>query len=80
VGAHILVLRRRVLHRWLYAISPVLPVSVLMLALVVSQPDLGTAVSVGIVVVALLYYADVPGRLIAALVAGACHDSRVSHG
>ena len=58
------------LHLWRFAISPVLPVSVLMLVLVVVQPDLGTAVSIGIVVVALLYFAGVPARLMAALVGG----------
>jgi cell division protein FtsW len=69
-GAHVLAMRRRVLHLWRHAVSPVLPVAIVMLALVVLQPDLGTAVSIGIVVVSLLYFADVPGRLMTALITG----------
>jgi len=70
-GAHVLAGRRAVLHQWRHSISPVLPVAVVMLTLVVLEPDLGTAVSIGIVVVALLFYAEAPLRLITALVGGA---------
>ncbi len=70
-GAHVLAGRRAVLHQWRHAISPVLPVAVVMLTLVVLEPDLGTAVSIGIVVVALLFFADAPMRLITALVGSA---------
>ena len=48
-GAHVLVARQAALHRWRYAISPVVPVTVLLMTLLVLQPDLGMTVSLGIV-------------------------------
>ncbi len=69
-GAHVLTARRKVIHRWRYALNPLVPVAGLLLTLVVLQPDLGTAVSLGIVVVALLYFAHAPARLLTALVGG----------
>ncbi len=59
------------MHRWKYALSPVVPVSVVLLLLLVLEPDLGMTVSVGIVLLALLYFAGAPLRLMAALVGGA---------
>ena len=70
-GAHVLAARRAVMHRWKYALSPVGPVSLLLLLLVVLQPDLGGAVTLGIVLVALLFFAGAPMRLILALSGGA---------
>jgi cell division protein FtsW len=70
-GAHVLVARRAVMHRWKYAISPVVPVTVLLLTLLVLQPDLGMTISLGIVLVALLFFAGAPMRLMVLLVGGA---------
>ena len=70
-GAHVLVARRAVIHRWRYAISPVVPVTVLLLTLLVLQPDLGMTISLGIVLIALLFFAGAPIRLILALGSGA---------
>jgi cell division protein FtsW len=70
-GAHVLVARRAVMHRWKYALSPVVPVTVLLLTLLVLEPDLGMTVSLGIVLMALLFFAGAPLRLMGALVAGA---------
>ncbi len=70
-GAHVLAARRAVMHRWKYALSPVVPVALLLLMLVVLQPDLGGAVTLGIVLVALLFFAGAPMRLILALSGGA---------
>jgi cell division protein FtsW len=70
-GAHVLAARRAVIHRWRYAISPVVPVTVLLLTLLVLQPDLGMTVSLGIVLIALLFFAGAPIRLILALGSGA---------
>ncbi|MDT7709428.1 MAG: cell division protein FtsW [Pseudonocardiales bacterium] len=70
-GAHVLAPRRAVMHRWKYALSPVVPVSVLLLTLLVLEPDLGMTVSLGIVLLALLYFAGAPMRLMAVLVGGA---------
>ena len=69
-GAHVLAARRAVMHRWKYALSPVMPVGLLLLMLVVVQPDLGSAVTLGIVLLALLYFAGAPMRLILALSGG----------
>ena len=70
-GAHVLVARRAVMHRWKYALSPVVPVTVVLFTLLVLEPDLGMTVTLGIVLVALLYYAGAPLRLMAALCGGA---------
>ncbi len=70
-GAHVLVARRAVMHRWKYALSPVVPVTVVLLTLLVLEPDLGMTVTLGTVMVALLYYAGAPLRLMAALCGGA---------
>jgi cell division protein FtsW len=70
-GAHVLVARRAVMHRWKYALSPVVPVTVLLLTLLVLQPDLGMTISLGIVLVALLFFAGAPMRLMVALTGGA---------
>jgi cell division protein FtsW len=70
-GAHVLVVRRRVMHRWKQALSPVVPVAALLMTLLVLQPDLGMTVSLGIVLVALLFYAGAPARLMLALTGAA---------
>jgi cell division protein FtsW len=70
-GAHVLVARRRVMHRWKQALSPVVPVTGLLMTLLVLQPDLGMTVSLGIVLVALLFYAGAPMRLMLALTGAA---------
>jgi cell division protein FtsW len=70
-GAHVLVARRAVMHRWKYALSPVVPVTVLLLTLLVLQPDLGMTISLGIVLVALLFFAGAPMRLMVVLSGGA---------
>jgi cell division protein FtsW len=70
-GAHVLVARRAVMHRWKYALSPVVPVTVLLLTLVVLQPDLGMTITMGVVLLALLFFGGAPGRLLLALSGGA---------
>jgi cell division protein FtsW len=70
-GAHVLVARRAVMHRWKYALSPIVPVAVVLLTLLVLQPDLGMTVSLGIVLIALLFFAGAPMRLMVALTVGA---------
>ncbi|WP_064745465.1 putative lipid II flippase FtsW [Pseudonocardia acaciae] len=69
-GAHVLAARQRTLGNWRQALSPVLPVGLVLLTLIVVEPDLGTAVSLGIVVFALLFFAGAPLRLLAALLMG----------
>ncbi len=70
-GAHVLAARRAVMHRWKHALSPIVPVAVLLLTLLMLQPDLGGAITLGVVLVALLFFAGAPMRLMAALTGGA---------
>jgi cell division protein FtsW len=69
-GAHVLVARQAALHRWRYALSPVVPVTVVLMTLLVLQPDLGMTVSLGIVMIALLFLGGTPLRLLALITAG----------
>jgi cell division protein FtsW len=69
-GAHLLAARRNVMHRWKHALSPVVPVALLLFTLLVLQPDLGMTISLGVVLVALLFFAGAPAVLIAAICAG----------
>jgi cell division protein FtsW len=69
-GAHVLAARQRVLSNWRQALSPVLPVALVVVTLIVLEPDLGTAVSLAIVVGGLLFFAGVSMRLMAALSIG----------
>ncbi|HXV93916.1 MAG TPA: putative lipid II flippase FtsW [Pseudonocardia sp.] len=70
-GAHVLAARRAVIHRWKHALSPVVPVAVLVFALLVLQPDLGMTISLGVVLLALLFFAGAPMRLMVTLAVGA---------
>jgi len=69
-GAHVLAARQAVMHRWRYALSPVVPVAVLLFTLLVLQPDLGMTVSLGVVLIALLYFGGAQLRLIVAIAVG----------
>jgi cell division protein FtsW len=69
-GAHVLAARQRVLGNWRQLLSPLLPVSLVIFTLIVVEPDLGTSVSLAIVVYALLFFAGAPVRLLAALTLG----------
>jgi cell division protein FtsW len=66
-GADLLVRKERLLHEQRHLLVPLVPVSVVVLALILVQPDFGTAVSVCVVVVALLWVVGTPLRLFAAL-------------
>jgi cell division protein FtsW len=61
-GAHVLVARQAALHQWRYALSPVVPVTVVLMTLLVLQPDLGMTISLGIVMIALLFLGGTPLR------------------
>jgi cell division protein FtsW len=68
-GAQVLAVRQRMIGNW-RQLSPLLPVAMVMFTLIVVEPDLGTAVSLAIVVYALLFFAGTPLRLLAALTLG----------
>jgi cell division protein FtsW len=69
-GADLLVRKQKLLHEQRHLLVPLVPVSCLVLALILLQPDFGTAVSVCVVVVALLWVVGTPLRLFAALCGG----------
>lgn len=69
-GAHVLVARRNVMHRWKHALNPLVPVTLLLLTLLVLEPDLGMTISLGIVMIALLWFGGAPMKLIAAITVG----------
>jgi cell division protein FtsW len=70
-GAHILVIKRGLLHQYRHLLVPVVPVALLMFALVMLQPDLGGTVTLGVVLIALLWFAGAQLRLFGALALGA---------
>ncbi|MFL6143439.1 MAG: putative lipid II flippase FtsW [Labedaea sp.] len=70
-GAHILVVKRAVLHQYRHLLVPVVPAALVMFALVMFQPDLGGTVTLGVVLIALLWFAGAPMRLFGGLALGA---------
>ena len=66
-GAHVLARHRPAPRRWRQALMPVVPVALLILLLVMLQPDLGTTISLGVIVVSLLWFAGAPLGLMALL-------------
>ncbi len=75
-GAHLLAARRMEHASLREMLIPLLPAAVIALGLIVAQPDLGQTVSLGIILLALLWYAGLPLRvfgssLAAVFVAGA---------
>jgi cell division protein FtsW len=69
-GAHVLVVKRAVLHRYRHLLVPVLPVALVLFALVMLQPDLGGTVTLGVVLISLLWFAGAPMRLFGSLAFG----------
>ncbi|MGA7051446.1 MAG: putative lipid II flippase FtsW [Mycobacterium sp.] len=75
-GAHLLAARRLERASLRELLVPLVPAAVIALGLIVAQPDLGQTVSLGIILLALLWYAGLPLRvfgasLLAVVVAGA---------
>jgi len=70
-GAHVLITKRALLHQWRHLLVPVVPVAVMIFALVMLQPDLGTTITLAIVLLALLWFGGAPGELFGAIVIAA---------
>lgn len=70
-GAHVLVRKKALLRQYRHLLVPLVPVALLMFALVMLQPDLGSTVSLGIVVCALLWFVGAPMRLFGTVALGA---------
>lgn len=62
-GAHLLAARRMERATLREMLVPLVPAAVVALALIVAQPDLGQTVSLGIILLALLWYAGLPLRV-----------------
>lgn len=69
-GAHMLVVKRGLLHQYRHLLVPVVPAALVMFALVMLQPDLGGTVTLGVVLIALLWFAGAQLRLFGALALG----------
>ncbi|MEO8813708.1 MAG: putative lipid II flippase FtsW [Mycobacterium sp.] len=62
-GAHLLAARRMERASLREMLVPLVPAAIVALALIVAQPDLGQTVSLGIILLALLWYAGLPLRV-----------------
>jgi cell division protein FtsW len=69
-GAHVLVTKRALLRQYRHLLVPLVPMALVMFALVMLEPDLGSTVTLGVVLVGLLWFVGAPLRLFAALAAG----------
>jgi cell division protein FtsW len=69
-GAHVLVAKRALLHQYRHLLVPVVPVALVMSALVMLQPDLGSTVTLIVVLIALLWIVGAPMRLFGAVALG----------
>ncbi|MDG3013450.1 putative lipid II flippase FtsW [Speluncibacter jeojiensis] len=69
-GAHLLASRRRENATIKEMIIPLVPVSMLIFVLVVLEPNLSTTIALGIIVVALLWFAGLPLKIFGALLGG----------
>ena len=82
-GAHILATRRMEHASLRELLIPLLPAAVIALSLIVAQPDLGQTVSLGIILLALLWYAGLPLKVFVSslvLAVGAAAVLAVSEG
>ncbi len=70
-GAHVLVTKRGLLGQYRHLLVPVVPGALLMCALVMLQPDLGSTLTLFIVLLALLWFAGAPLRLFGVMMLGA---------
>ncbi|MGH3775691.1 MAG: putative lipid II flippase FtsW [Pseudonocardiaceae bacterium] len=66
-GAHVLITKRALLHQWRHLLVPVVPVAVVIFVLVMLEPDLGTTITLAIVLLALLWFGGAPGELFGAI-------------
>ena len=70
-GAHLLAARRMEQASLREMLVPLLPAAVIALALIVAQPDLGQTVSLGIILLGLLWFAGLPMKVFVSSLAAA---------
>ncbi|MBB5955719.1 cell division protein FtsW [Saccharothrix tamanrassetensis] len=61
-GAHVLVTKRALLDQYRHLLVPVVPVALVVFALVMLQPDLGGTITLGVVLISLLWFVGAPMR------------------
>ncbi|MBV9143931.1 MAG: putative lipid II flippase FtsW [Pseudonocardiales bacterium] len=66
-GAHVLITKRALLRQWRHLLVPLVPMALVVFALVMLQPDLGTTITLAIVLLALLWFGGAPGELFGAI-------------
>ncbi|RKT86086.1 cell division protein FtsW [Saccharopolyspora antimicrobica] len=70
-GAHVLVTKRGLMNQYRHLLVPVVPAALLMFTLVMLQPDLGSTITLFVVLLALLWFAGAPLRLFLMALLGA---------
>lgn len=70
-GSHVLVCKQPVLHQYRHLMVPVVPVALMMFTLVMLQPDMGSTITLAVVLIALLWFVGAPMRLFGTLLASA---------
>ncbi|TDD82829.1 putative lipid II flippase FtsW [Saccharopolyspora karakumensis] len=70
-GAHVLVTKRGLMTQYRHLLVPVVPAALLMFTLVMMQPDLGSTITLFVVLLALLWFAGAPLRLFLVMALGA---------
>lgn len=70
-GAHVLVLRRKILNTWEGMLKPIVPGLVVVCGLVVVEPDLHTTVTYLIIFLGLLWVVGAPFRIFGLMLLGA---------
>jgi cell division protein FtsW len=70
-GAHVMVTKRAMLDQYRHLLVPVVPVALVVFALVMLQPDLGGTITLGVVLISLLWFVGAPMRLFGVILLGA---------
>ncbi|GAA2799321.1 putative lipid II flippase FtsW [Crossiella cryophila] len=70
-GAHVLATKRAMLHQWRHLLVPLVPAALMMFALLMLQPDLGSTITLAVIVLSLLWFAGAPLRLFGVIALGA---------
>ncbi|WP_433263728.1 putative lipid II flippase FtsW [Actinosynnema sp. CS-041913] len=70
-GAHVLVTKRALLDQYRHLLVPVVPVALVVFALVMLQPDLGGTITLGVVLISLLWFVGAPMRFFGVIAIGA---------
>jgi len=76
----VLITKRALLRQWRHLLVPLVPMAVVVFALVMLQPDLGTTITLAIVLLALLCFGGAPGELFGAIAVAAVAGAVVMAG